>query len=129
MTQSKETERQEELVRYSYLLQWSMLVLPPMLFASLIYLLVLRRRITHFELRTHVKWQLATCIMILVLIVAAVIFLFVGLSGVNTDSPIAIAATFVLMGGSAVFFPWLLYRLIYGNWRFAQQVPMRFVLP
>ena len=128
MTQSKETERQEELVRYSYLVQWSMLVIPPMFFASLVYLLVLRRRITHFELRTHVKWQLATCVMILVLIAAGLVLLFVGLSGVNTDAPISVVATFVLMGGSAVFFPWLLYRLLYGNWRFAQQVPMQSVL-
>ncbi len=129
MTQNKETERQEELVRYGYLLQWSMLVIPPMYFASLVYLLVLRRRITHFELRTHVRWQLATCTMILVLLIAGLILLFVGLSGFNTDSPISIIATFVLMGGSAVFFPWLFYRLVYGNWRFSQQVPMQYVLP
>ncbi|MDJ0760894.1 MAG: hypothetical protein QNJ19_15985 [Woeseiaceae bacterium] len=128
MTQSKETERQEELVRYGYLLQWSMLVIPPMFFASLVYLLVLRLRITHFELRTHVKWQLATCIMILALIAAGLVLLFVGLSGVNTDAPVSVIATFVLMGGSVVFFPWLLYRLLYGNWRFAQQVPMKSVL-
>ena len=129
MSNSVETERQEQLVLYGYLIQWSMLVMPPMFLVSLVYGLVLRLRVMHFELRTHVKWQLATCIITLVALAVGFLLLIVALSGFNTDSIWSVIATFTAMAGSAVFLPWLLYRLVYGNLRFSQQVPMRSVLP
>ena len=128
MTHSPDTNRQEQLVLYGYAMQWSMLVIPPMFVVSLVYLLLLRRRVTHFEIRTHVTWQLATCLMTMALLGVAILLLIVGLSGVNNDAPLSVLATFALMGGSAVFLPWLFYRLIYGNLQLSRQEPMRSVL-
>ncbi len=128
MIDSADTDRQEQLVLYGYAMQWSMLVIPPMFIVSLGYLLLLRRRITHFEIRTHVSWQLATCLLTLALLAVAIVLLVIGLSGVNTDAPLSVLATFALMGGSVLFLPWLFYRLIYGSLRMSRQEPMRSVL-
>ena len=128
MTDSPDTDRQEQLVLYGYVVQWSMLVIPPMFIVSLIYSLLLRKRVTHFEIRTHASWQLATCLMILALLGAAALLFVVAMSGVNTDAPLSVLATFVLMGGSVLFVPWLFYRLIFGNVKLSRQEPMQSVL-
>ena len=128
MTDSVDTDRQEQLVLYGYAMQWSMLVIPPMFLVSLVYSLLVRRHVTHFEIRTHVTWQLATCLITVALLGAAVLLLVVGMSGVHTDAPLSVIATFALMGGSALFLPWLFYRLIYGSLRLSRQEPMRSAL-
>ena len=103
--------------------------MPPMIILSLAYLLLLRRRVSHVELRTHVNWQLATLGIIAAAIPAGIGLLFIGFSGWNTDSPVSIIATFVLLGASCLFVPWLLYRLVRGTMRFSKQLPMRTLFP
>ncbi len=124
-----DTSMQEKLVLWAYLIQWATLVMPPAIAVSLIYLVLVRRRVTHSELRSHVNWQLTTCGVVAASIPIAFGLLFVGFSGVNTDSPIAIAATFILVGVSFLFLPWLLYRLLRGTIRFSKQLPMKTLLP
>ena len=126
---SDDIDHQEKLVRWAYIVQWAAVVMPPLIVASLIYLVLIRGRVTHGELRTHVNWQLMTCGLIAAMVPAALLLLFVGLSGVNTDAPISIIATFLLLGASALFVPWLLYRLLRGTMRFTKQVPMESLFP
>lgn len=124
-----DTDKQEKLVGWAYAMQWSTLIMPPAIVASLVYLLVVRGRITHADIRSHVRWQLTTCAVIAALIPIALGLLFVGFSGVNTDALISIVATFVLVGGSCLFLPWFLYRLLHGTIRFSRQLPMQTLLP
>ena len=124
-----DTDSQDQLVLWAYIVQWATIVMPPFIVASLIYLLVIRNKITNPDIRTHVSWQLATCGLIAVLIAVGYGLLVIGLSGFNTDSPFSILATFALMGASALFFPWLFYRLIYGTVRFSRQQPMERLVP
>lgn len=123
------TEREEKLVFWAYLSQWACLVMPPVVVVSLAYLLLIRRRITHPEVRSHVNWQLATYGLIVAMIPIGLGLLVIGMSGVNTDSPISIIATFTLVGASALFLPWLLYRLLFGTIRFSKQLPMERLFP
>ena len=120
---------QEKLVRAAYVMQWGSLLIPPLIVVSLIYLLAVRRRVGHVELRSHLNWQLMTCGMIAAMIPLALLLLFIGLSGVNTDAPISIVATFTLVGASALFLPWLLYRLLRGTVQFTRQLPMKRLFP
>ena len=80
--------------------------------------LVLRAYVVHDELRSHVDWQLMTCAQIAAMVVLGFALLAIGLSGFSTDAPVSIVATFVLYGGSLLFLPWLLYRLLRGTIRF-----------
>ena len=114
---------------WAYGIQWAALVMPPIVMVSLVYLLVMRPRITHVELRTHMNWQLATCGVIAALIPIGIGLLFIGFSGVNTDALISIAATFALVGASSLFVPWLIYRLLRGTIRFSKQLPMVSLFP
>ena len=63
-----DTDIQEKYVLWAYGIQWAGLVMPPVVIVSLAYLLVMRPRITHAELRSHINWQLATCGVIAALI-------------------------------------------------------------
>ena len=124
-----DTDSQEKLVFWAYMLQWACVVMPPVVVVSFGYLLLIRRRVTHPEVRSHVSWQLATYGLIALVFLFGIALLFIGLAGVNNDSPISIVATFTLMGASALFLPWLLYRLLFGTIRFSQQVPMERLFP
>ena len=124
-----ETEIQEKYVFWAYAIQWAALFMPPIVIVSLAYLIVMRPRITHVELRSHINWQLATCGVIAALIPIGLGLLFIGFSGVNTDAPISIAATFLLVGVSLLFVPWLIYRLLRGTIRFSKQLPMDSLFP
>ena len=122
---SNDIDRQEKLVLWGYVIQWAALFMPPAVAVSLVYLLIIRSRVPHRELRSHVSWQLMTCVLIAALIPIALLLFFTGLSGINMDSPVSIVATFALVGGSVLFLPWLLYRLLNGTIRFARQEPMK----
>ena len=122
-------ERQEKLVLWAYVVQWATLVMPPAIIVSLIYLLLVRGRVVHCELRSHVDWQLMTCAQIGAMIVLGFALLAIGMSGFSTDAPLSIVATFVLYGGSLLFLPWLLYRFLRGTIRFSQQLPMESLFP
>ena len=119
-----DTENQENLVRWGYLLQWLALVLPPTIAFSAIYLLLIRGHVVHNELRSHVRWQLITCGLVAVMFPIALLLLVIGMSGWNTDSPFSILATFALLGFGALYLPWLFFRLLRGTIRFSRQVPM-----
>lgn len=121
---SPELAKQEKLVFWGYLIQWSFWIFLPSIAISLIYLLIIRGRVTNTALRSHIKWQLATLGLILAMIPIALLFVFIGLSGINTDAPVSIAATFIVIGASFLFLPWLLYRLLYGTIKFSKQTPM-----
>lgn len=122
-------DKQEKLVLWAYVILWSSVVLPPIMLLALIYLLVIRNRIINPDLRSHVSWLLATCTVTCVMVPVAFLFLFVGLSGVNTDSPISIFATFALVAGTTLFPLWLLYRFILGSIRFSREQPMLRLFP
>lgn len=124
-----DSEKQQTLVLWAYVIQWATLLMPPALIASLIYLLIVRNRVTISGLRTHVNWQLMTCGVTAAIIPIGYLLLYVGLSGVSTDAPISIIATFVLVGVSTLYLPWLLYRFIRGSIRFSKQLPMEKLLP
>ena len=124
-----DTDSQEKLVFWAYLLQWACLFAPPFVVVAFPYLLLIRGRVTHPEVRSHLTWQLATYGLIAIMIPLGLALLFIGFSGVNTDSPISIVATFTLVGASALLLPWLLYRLLFGTIRFSQQVPMERMFP
>ncbi|MBT8098477.1 MAG: hypothetical protein KJO82_01940 [Gammaproteobacteria bacterium] len=124
-----DTDSQEKLVLWAYIIQWAAIIAPPLVVGSLVYLLLIRGRITHGEVRSHVNWQLATCGLIAAMIPIGFGLLVIGFSGVNTDSPVSIIATFALVGASALFLPWLLYRLLYGTIRFSKQLPMERLFP
>lgn len=124
-----DTDRQEKFVFHGYLIQWASIVFPPAIIASLVYLLVIRPRVTHPEVRTHVNWQLVTCGLVAAMILLSLVFVAIGLSGVSSDSPLAIVATFALLGGSLLFLPWLLYRLLRGTIMLSKQQPMPSLFP
>lgn len=126
---TSDIDTQEKHVRWVYVVQWAALLFPPAIVLSLIYLLVLRGHVTHRELRSHVNWQLTTCGIVLAMIPLMLVLLVIGMSGFNTDDPISILATFVMAGASAVFLPWMLYRLLRGTTRFNKQLPMKAMFP
>ena len=111
-------------MHWGYAIQWCTLLCPPAMIASVLYLLAIRKRILNRDIHTHVSWQLVTASMTVLAIPIAIMLLFVGLSGVNNDSPISIIATFALIGGSYLFLPWLAYRLLRGSIRFSSELPM-----
>ncbi len=122
-------EEQERLVRWGYAIQWGTLLFPPVMLASLLYLLWIRKGIVNRDIHTHVSWQLVTATATLLAIPAAILLLFIGLSGFGTDSPVSIIATFALVGGSYLFLPWLAYRLLRGSIRFSGELPMEKAWP
>ncbi|MDJ0708973.1 MAG: hypothetical protein QNJ14_01230 [Woeseiaceae bacterium] len=117
-------QEQEKLVHWGYAIQWCTLLWPPAIIASVVYLFWIRKRILNRDIRTHVSWQLVTASVTIMAIPVAIGLLFVGLSGVNTDSAVSIVATFALIGGSYLFLPWLAYRLLRGSLRFSNELPM-----
>ena len=120
-----DNDSQQRLVLWGYIIQWATVVLPVALLASAIYVLAVRGRVTNLGLRSHLDWQLATVgIAIFVASVGAVLF-FVGLSGVNSDEPLSIIATFAVVGLAFALPPWLLYRLIRGTLQFSRKLPMQ----
>lgn len=99
--------------------------MPVALLAPAIYVSLIRVRVTNLGLRSHLDWQLATVgIAILVVAFGAILF-FVGLSGVNTDAPLSIVATFALVGLVTVLPVWMLYRLLRGSLQFSKKLPMQ----
>jgi len=119
-----DTEQQERLVRWAYGIQWSALVFPPAILASLVYLLLIRNRVTNPDIYSHLRWQLATCVTTFALIPIGLILLVIGLSGVNTDAVVSIFSTFALVGLGTLFPLWFIYRLIRGAIRFSKELPM-----
>ena len=122
-------DEQEKLVRWGYGIQWATFIFPPSFLVSPVYLLLIRDRVTHAEVRSHLNWQLMTFGVIAAMVPIGLLLLFIGLAGVNNDNPISIIATFTLMGISWAAIPWLLYRLIRGSLRLSQQVPMERLFP
>lgn len=118
-------EQEKALILWGYVLQWGTLVMPPALLVSLIYVLVVRKRVSSDWLVSHIRWQLATCIIVAAAIPVAFGLLFTGFAGVATDAPISIVATFALLGGASAFPLWLLYRLGWGTIKYFQDAPMR----
>jgi len=98
--------------------------MPLALVASPIYLLAVRRTVTTPWLRTHIKWQLTTCVMVVAAISISYPLLFTGLAGVNTNAPLSIIATFLLVGASAVFPAWLIYHFLRGILRYSRGLRM-----
>jgi len=124
-----DTEKQQSLVFWAYMIQWSSALVPPTLGASLIYLLLIRKRVTVAGLRSHVDWQLVSCWGLAAAIGVAVVLWFIAASGVSTDAPISIIATFALVGLASVVPLWILYRVAWGSIRFFKQLPMETLLP
>jgi len=120
-----DNELQQRYVLWGYIIQGATVIMPVALLASPIYVLVVRDRVTNMGLRSHLDWQLATVgIATVVALVGAVLFV-VGLSGINTDAPVSIIATFVLMGLVTALPLWLLYRLVRGTLQFSKKLPMQ----
>ena len=119
-----DNESQQQLVLWGYIIQWATLLMLPALLVSFVYVLVVRGRVSNAGLRSHLDWQLATCVVAVVFVAVAAVLFFVGLSGVNTDAPISIIATFTVVGLVAVAPLWFLYRLIRGTLRFAKKLPI-----
>lgn len=120
-----DSESQQRLVLWGYIIQWTTVIMPVTLIASAIYVLLVRGRVANVALRSHLDWQLATAgIAILVALLAGVLF-FVGLSGVSTDAPLAIIATYTVLGLAAVLPLWMLYRLLHGTLQFSKKLPMQ----
>lgn len=121
---SEAVDREKKLVLWGYLLQWGSLVMPFAIIGSLIYVLVLRSRLTQPWLRTHFAWQLSTCIIIAAAIPVGLGLLAVGFSGVATDAPVSIVATFLLVGVSFLFPFWFIYRCLRGTMNYSGGRPM-----
>ena len=115
---------QQRLVLWGYVIQWTTFLMPAALFVSIVYVMIVRRRVSNAGLRSHLDWQLTTCVLAAVLVAAAAALFVVGLSGVNTDSPISIIATFSVVGLLSVAPLWFLYRLLRGTLRFAKKLPI-----
>jgi uncharacterized membrane protein len=124
-----DTEEQERLVRWAYGIQWSALLFPPAILASLVYLLFIRNRITNPDIHSHVRWQLVTCVTTIAMVPIGFFLLVIGLSGVNTGAVMSIIATFALVGFGALFPLWPIYRLIRGTIRFSKDLPMEKMFP
>jgi uncharacterized membrane protein len=122
-TEATNDNRQDPLL-IGYILQWSSLLFPPLLLVSLVYLLVVRSRIVEAWQIGHLRWQLMTCYIVIAGVVLALILLFVGMSGIGTDAPLSIAATFVLVGAGYLFPFWYLYRCIRGTLHYAKRRPL-----
>ena len=112
-------------MHWGYAIQWCTLLCPPAMAASVVYLLIIQKHIRNHDIRTHVSWQLVTASATVLAIPVAIILLMIGLSGVNSDSPVPIVATFALIGGSYLFLPWLAYRVLRGSIRFSNELPMQ----
>jgi len=123
------SDPQPRLVLWGYAIQWAALLMPPLIVVALIYLLVIRSRLTSQGLRSHIDWQLTTSGIAVVLIVIGALLFVVGMSGINTDAPISIIATFILVGLTGIFPVWLLYRVIWGSIQFSRRAPMNRLLP
>ncbi len=122
-------KQQEDYVLWGYVIQWCMLIIPPAAIASFVYVLVMRSKVPHAGLRSHLSWQFATLVQILVLGLIAIALFAIGMSGVGTDAPVSILATFLVVGGSLLFVPWLLYRLLRGTIQFRAEQPMQSLFP
>ena len=123
-------DRQENLVRWAYVIQWATLVVLPAIVLSLAYLLLVRNRVTHGELRSHLNWQLMTNAVIFALIpVALAMVAIVSISGVSVDGPLVVISTYLLLGAFSLWLPGLVYRLIRGSIRFSRQEPMNSLFP
>jgi len=119
------TDQEKSFVLWGYVLQWATLILPPVIAASLIYLLFVRKRVFNDWLVSHIRWQLATCIIIAAAIPVAFGLLFTGFAGVSSDAPVSILATFLLVGAAFVFPFWLIYRFAWGTISYVREKPMR----
>jgi uncharacterized membrane protein len=124
-----DTERQQQLVLWAYVIQWVAIFLPFALFVLLVYVLVARRRVVEPALRSHLDWQLVTCLVAAGAAVVAVALLFIALSGINTDAPISIGATFTLLALLTVAPLWLLYRVVRGTLQYRMKLPMANLFP
>lgn len=124
-----DTETQQRLVLWAYVIQWSSLLVLPAMLGSLVYLLAIRQRVTVGGLRSHVDWQLMTCWTLVAAIPIGLALLYVGASGISTDAPISIVATFVLLGLACLFPLWFMYRLFWGSVKFYTQSPMTTLFP
>ena len=122
-------EQQEKLVQWGYLVQWCALAFPPLVVASLLYLLVIRKYIANRDIYSHVSWQLGTAGVAVLALPVAFLLLMIGLSGWNSDSLLAIVSTLFLTAAGFVFLPWLIYRLIRGTANFANEQPMSRLFP
>ena len=98
--------------------------MPVALLVSPFYVLAVRRKITTPWLQTRRRWQLTTCIMLAAAIPVGFLLLFTGFAGWNADSPISIAATFLLVGISSLFPIWLIYRFLRGTLTYSRGRPM-----
>lgn len=126
------TEPQRQLVFWGYVIQWAAVFMPftPLaLVVSIVYLLITRRQVVEPSLRSHFDWQLMTCLVSAAIVVLAVALLVIGLSGVATDAPISMVATFTLLALVTVTPLWLLYRLVRGTLRFRGKLPMEALFP
>ncbi len=117
-------KKEKDLVLWGYILQWVTFVMPFALLASAVYVLAVRGKVMTPWLRTHLNWQLTTCVMVVAALPLAYLLLFTGFAGVNTDAPISIIATFLLVGASALFPVWLIYRFLRGTLRYSKGLPM-----
>ena len=122
-------EDQQRLVLWGYVLQWVTLPMPPTIVASLVYVLVMRHRVAHEGLRSHMNWQLSTCIVIAIAIPVGLLLLFIGFSGFSTDSLVSVIATFLLVGLAALLVPWFIYRALFGTIKLYNEQPITRMFP
>jgi uncharacterized membrane protein len=123
------SDPQPRLILWGYVIKWATLFMPPAIILSMIYVLVTRGRLMSQGLRSHADWRLTTVgITAIFLLIVAILFV-IGMSGVNTDAPVSIIATFTLLGLATAFPIWYLYRLLWGSIRFARREPMERLLP
>jgi len=124
-----DTEKQQRLVLWAYVIQWIAIFMPFALVVLLIYVLAARRAVVEPALRSHLDWQLVTCLVAAGVAVVAVALLFIALSGINTDAPISIGATFTLLALLTVAPLWLLYRVVRGTLQYRLKLPMENLFP
>ncbi|HSG64861.1 MAG TPA: hypothetical protein VLD39_07665, partial [Gammaproteobacteria bacterium] len=109
-----DTAGQQRIVLWAYVIQWIAIFMPLVLAALLVYVLIARRRVVDPALRSHLDWQLVTCLVAAATMVVAAVLFIIGLSGISTDAPISIVATFTLLALVTVAPLWLLYRVVRG---------------
>ena len=124
-----DSKGQQLFVFWGYVIQWLTILMPLALLVSLVYVVVVRGRVMNPALRSHIDWQLATCLVSLSILALALGLLIVGLSGVATDAQISVIATFALLALLSVAPFWLLYRLVRGTLRFRNKLPMEKLFP
>lgn len=117
-------EKQQKLVSWAYTMQWATLLLPPAILASAVLLFTIRKRITNPGLRSHLHWQIMTCIIAALLIGAAILLFVIGMSGLHTDAPISVIAVFMCTGIMSLMLPWFIYRLVRGTLYFSRESAM-----